>query len=136
MAKSFLSPVPFAAPEPMPWNWNPAQTFMQAYYDQQASQRAQQKFVLEQEIERELFPLKVQTAQMQLEKLLQDRDRTMLLNEQIRESRRNASAGINAAISGGSNASANNQTPSRRAAVDWNAWGNPSAQQTSDDLIP
>jgi hypothetical protein len=117
-----------------PWNWNPAQTFIDAYNTQRITDQKTEEMRMSNELEKILFPLKVQNAQLQLEKLIQDRDRTMLLNEQLRESRRNASTGINAAISGVGGA--DGQTPSRRAAIDWSAWGNPSAQQTSDDLIP
>jgi len=120
-----------------PWEWNPAQTFIDAYNTQRITDQKTEEMRMSNELEKILFPLKVQNAQLQLEKLIQDRDRTMLLNEQLRESRRNASSGINAAISGVEGVGgADGQTPSRRAAVDWNAWGNPSAQQTSDDLIP
>jgi hypothetical protein len=65
-------------------------------------------------LEKILFPLKIQNAQLQLEKLVQDRDRTMLLNEQIREGRRNASTGINAAISGVDQSSSNDFGPFSR----------------------
>jgi hypothetical protein len=83
-----------------PWNWNPTQTFIDAYNTQRITDQKTEEMRMSNELEKILFPLKVQNAQLQLEKLIQDRDRTMLLNEQLRESRRNASSGINAAISG------------------------------------
>lgn len=103
---SLISRVPISAPESVPWNWNPGATFVTAFNDAQENQRAQQEFQMDMELEKILFPLKVQTAQMNFEKLVQDRDRTMLLNEQIRQARRNASGGINSAISGASNGGA------------------------------
>lgn len=81
-----------------PWNWNPAATFQTSFLAAREEQRAQQEFDMNMELEKILFPLKVQTAQMNFEKLVQDRDRTMLLNEQIREARRNASTGISSAL--------------------------------------
>ena len=70
---------------------------------------------MDMELEKILFPLKVQGAQMQFEKLVQDRDRTVLLNEQIRESRRNASKSLNSAISSNvaGNGGSSNQAPAQ-----------------------
>jgi len=101
----------FSPPDALlpPWDWNPAQTFIDAYNTQRIADQKTEEMRMSNELEKILFPLKVQNAQLQLEKLVQDRDRTMLLNAQIREGRRNASAGINSALSGGSNAPANNQ---------------------------
>jgi hypothetical protein len=97
MSLSAISPPEALLP---PWDWNPAQTFIDAYNTQRITDQKTEEMRMSNELEKILFPLKVQNAQLQLEKLIQDRDRTMLLNEQLRESRRNASTGINAAISG------------------------------------
>jgi hypothetical protein len=100
MAESWLRSYAISAPEPVPWGWNPAATFQKAYDDAQENRRAQEEFEMGKTIEQILFPLKVQKAQIELEKLVQDRDRTMLVNEQLRQGRRIADQGIKSAVTG------------------------------------
>jgi YD repeat-containing protein len=134
---SWISNVPISAPESMPWGWNPAATFLTAYYDAQKEKRAQQEFQAAQEMDQILFPIKQQQAMLSLEKMQLEMERTKgeierqrILTRQETDVTRNNNRGFNDGLT------ATTQTPSRRAAIDWNAWGNPSAQQTSDDLIP
>lgn len=112
---SFITPVRPIDTAP-PWNWNPGATFVTAFNNAQENKRAQEKAAMDMELEKILFPLKVQTAQMNFEKLVQDRDRTMLLNEQIREARRNSSKSLNSAIS--SNVAGNGGSSNQAAAQD------------------
>lgn len=95
----------------VPWGWNPAATFLTAFNTMQENKQNQAKAAMDMEMERILFPLKKQTMEMNLEKLIQDRDRTMLLNNQLREARRSVSTGMNSALS--SNAAGGQQNFSR-----------------------
>jgi hypothetical protein len=112
MAQSYLSAVPFAAPDPMPWNWNPAQTFLTAYYDQQQEKRAQQEFQAAQEMDQILFPIKQQQAQLALEKMNLEMERTRgeidrqrILTRQMTDATRNTNRGFNSGLAtGGSTA--------------------------------
>jgi hypothetical protein len=120
-----------------PWNWNPVDTYLTAFTAMQKNQREQEEFQMAQEMDQILFPIKQQQAQLSLEKMQLEMERTKgeierqrILTRQMTDATRNTNRGFNDGLT------ATSQTPSRRAAVDWNAWGNPSAQQTSDDLIP
>lgn len=115
----------------IPWGWNPAATFVAAYNQSAENRRAQEKASLDMEIQKILFPLKVQTAQMEFEKLVQDRDRAMLINERIREGRRIADPAINSAISGASGDVV--QPQQQNNSIDWNAYGK--TKQTDDTII-
>jgi len=108
MAQSYLSAVPFAAPDPMPWNWNPAQTFLTAYYDQQQEKRAQQEFQTAQKINQILFPIKQQQAQLALEKMNLEMERTRgeidrqrILTRQMTDATRNTNRGFNSGLAEG-----------------------------------
>jgi hypothetical protein len=119
MAQSFLSAVPFAAPDTMPWNWNPGQTFLTAYYDAQAEKRAQQEFQAAQEMDQILFPIKQQQAQLALEKMNLEMERTRgeidrqrILTRQMTDVQRNVNQGFNSGLSGGAATNAP-QTPAQ-----------------------
>ena len=106
MAQSYLSAVPFAAPDPMPWNWNPAQTFLTAYYDQQQEKRAQQEFAVQQELEQYLLPIKKRSAELSLanmelemEKTKGELDRQTILTRRLTEGYRNTNGAINSTVS-------------------------------------
>jgi hypothetical protein len=118
-----------------PWNWNPTQTFIDAYNTQRIADQKVEQMQMNSELERILFPAKVAKAEYDIKKLGYDSQLLEKIYRTQSAALDNSYRGINSAV-GSANASANNQTPSRRAAIDWNAWGNPSAQQTSDDLIP
>lgn len=69
---SFLSSVPFAAPEVMPWDWNPAATFQTAFNNAREEQRAQQEFQLGMELEKILLPAKIAKAEYDTKKFQMD----------------------------------------------------------------
>ena len=97
MARSFIDPSLVAmAVEPAapPWNWNPGATFVQAFNDAQANQRAQEKAAQEAELMKILLPYKQQTAALELEKLQQEVERSTLLTKKIREGNQVAHRGI------------------------------------------
>jgi hypothetical protein len=91
-----------------PWGWNPAATFQKAYNDAQEEKRAQQEFEVGMELERFLLPMKKQQAQLALEKMnLQmertrgEIDRQRILTRQMTEVTRNTNRGFNSGLSGG-----------------------------------
>ena len=142
MITSALSPLNIINPKPMPWDWNPAATFVEAYNAQRITNQKAEEMRLKNELEQILFPAKVAKAEYEMKKLGYDSQLLEKIYRTEAAALDNAYRGINSAVGGGggggggSNASVGNQNAPRRAAVDWNAWGNPSAQQTSDDLIP
>lgn len=108
---SFLSAVPFVAPEPVPWNWNPGATFMQAYYDAQENQRARQEFEVQQELSRILLPAKAAEAEYNLKKFTLDAQLLEKMHKAKSDSLDAAYNGITSAVTGrgasGSGASSN-----------------------------
>lgn len=108
---SFLSAVPFVAPEPVPWNWNPGATFMQAYYDAQENQRARQEFEVQQELSRILLPAKAAEAEYNLKKFQLDAQLLEKMHKAKSASLDAAYNGITSAVTGrgasGSGASSN-----------------------------
>jgi hypothetical protein len=118
-----------------PWGWNPTQTFIDAYNTQRIADQKVEQMQMNSELERILFPAKVAEAEYNMKKLSYDSKLLEKIYRTQSAALDNSYRGINSAV-GNANTPANNQAPSRRAAIDWSAWGNPSAQQTSDDLIP
>lgn len=116
MAQSFIPSVPFAAPEPVPWNWNPGATFQASFIAAQENQRAQEKMAIESELSRILLPQKAAEVEFNLKKLAYDSElltnafktRTAELEERRRIIRSGGSgASSNVAGNGGSS----NQAP-------------------------
>ena len=90
-----------------PWGWNPAATFQKAYNDAQEEKRAQQEFEVGMELERFLLPMKKQQAQLALEKMnLQmertrgEIDRQRILTRQMTDATRNTNRGSIAGFRG------------------------------------
>jgi hypothetical protein len=69
MAESWLRSYPIAAPDPVPWGWNPAQTFQTAFNNAQENQRAQEEMQMKAELSRILFPQKQAEVEFNLKKL-------------------------------------------------------------------
>ena len=85
-----------------PWGWNPAATFLTAYTEMQKNQQAKQEFELGMEMERYLLPIKKQTAQLSLEKMQLEMERTKgeierqrILTRQMTDVTRNTNRGFN-----------------------------------------
>jgi hypothetical protein len=113
MAESWLRSYPIAAPDPVPWGWNPAATFQTAFNDAQEEKRAQEKMALENELAQILLPQKRAEAEFNLKKLAYDTERLTLVNklqtEDIEERRRLLrSGGSGQGGGGGNNAPATN----------------------------
>jgi len=110
MAESWLRSYPIAAPDPVPWGWNPAATFQTAFNDAQENQRAQEKMDLENELAQILLPQKRAEAEFNLKKLAYDTERLTLVNklqtEDIEERRRLLRSGGSGSGGGGNNAPA------------------------------
>jgi len=107
-----------AQPAAPPWNWNPGATFVQAFNDAQANQRAQEKMALENELAQILLPQKRAEAEFNLKKLAYDSElltsRYKLMNEEIDERRRiirtgGVSGGGGGSSSGGGTSGATTQ---------------------------
>ena len=130
---SFIQPVRPIDTAP-PWDWNPGQTFVTAFNQSRLTQAEAEKLRLENELESILLPVKQKQAALALDKMQLDVELQSTRLDREREFTKQAYRQEIDRVKGVGGA--NNQTPSRRAAVDWNAWGSPSAQQTSDDLIP
>jgi hypothetical protein len=88
-----------------PWSWNPAATFQTAFTAAREEQRAQEEFQAAQEMERILFPIKQQQAQLALEKMNLEMEKTKgelerqrILTRQATEATRNVNRGINGAL--------------------------------------
>lgn len=71
-----------------PWGWNPAATFMTAFYTAQENQRAQEKAARDREMEQILFPLKAQQAALELDKLQMEVERGAMTNQIYRKALR------------------------------------------------
>jgi hypothetical protein len=91
-----------------PWGWNPVATFQTAYNDAQEEKRAQQEFEMGMELERFLLPMKKQQAQLALEKMNLEMERTRgeidrqrILTRQMTDVQRNVNQGFNSGLSGG-----------------------------------
>jgi hypothetical protein len=100
-----------------PWGWNPAATFLTAYTEMQKNQQAKQEFELGMEMERYLLPIKKQTAQLSLEKMQLEMERTKgeierqrVLTRQMTDATRNVNRGFNSGLAEGP---ANNQQPNK-----------------------
>jgi len=85
-----------------PWGWNPVATFQTAYNDAQEEKRAQQEFEVGMELERFLLPMKKQQAQLALEKMNLEMERTRgeidrqrILTRQMTDATRNTNRGFN-----------------------------------------
>ena len=111
------------------------ETYLTAYNTQRIADQKVEQMQMNSELERILFPAKVAKAEYDIKKLGYDSQLLEKIYRTQSAALDNSYRGINSAV-GSANTPAGNQNAPRRAAVDWNAWGNPSAQQTSDDLIP
>ena len=95
-----------------PWGWNPAQTFQTAYIAEQENRRAQEEFEVGMELERYLLPMKKQQAQLAMEKMNLEMERTRgeidrqrILTRQMTDVQRNVNQGFNSGLAtGGSTA--------------------------------
>jgi hypothetical protein len=88
-----------------PWNWNPVETYLTAYTTMQENQRAQQEFQAAQEMDQILFPIKKQQAQLALEKMNLEMektkgeiDRQRILTRQMTDVQRNVNQGFNSGL--------------------------------------
>jgi hypothetical protein len=105
-------------PSAPPWGWNPAATFLTAYTTMQENQRAQQEFAVQQELEQYLMPLKKQQAQLSLEKMNLEMEKTKgeltrqtLFTRMATDAYRNTNRGVNSAVAG--NGGSSNQAPAQ-----------------------
>jgi hypothetical protein len=99
-----------------PWGWNPAQTFQTAYIAEQENRRAQEEFEVGMELERFLLPMKKQQAQLALEKMNLEMEKTKgeltrqtLFTRMATDAYRNTNRGVNSAVAG--NGGSSNQAP-------------------------
>lgn len=100
-----------------PWGWNPTATFLTAYTTAQEEKRAQEEFAVAQELNRYLLPLKKQQAELSLEKMNLEMEKTKgeltrqtLLTRMATDAYRNTNRGVNSAVAG--NVGSSNQAPS------------------------
>jgi hypothetical protein len=68
MSGPFISPVK-PVDTAVPWNWNPAATFIAARNDAIAQRQQEEQLVLDRELQSILMPLKIEEAKLNLEKL-------------------------------------------------------------------
>lgn len=92
-----------------PWGWNPAATFQASFLAAQKDQREQREFEVAQELEQFLLPLKKQQAQLSLEKMNLEMEKTKgeltrqtLFTRMATDAYRNTNRGVNSAVAGGS----------------------------------
>lgn len=90
----------------VPWNWNPAETFLTAYTTMQEEKRAQEEFAIAQELDRYLLPMKKQQAELSLEKMNLEMEKTRgeltrqtILTRQMTDVQRNVNQGFNSGVS-------------------------------------
>lgn len=88
-----------------PWNWNPAETFLTAYTTMQEEKRAQEEFTIAQELDRYLLPMKKQQAELSLEKMNLEMEKTRgeltrqtILTRQMTDVQRNVNQGFNSGV--------------------------------------
>lgn len=88
-----------------PWNWNPAETFLTAYTTMQEEKRAQEEFAIAQELDRYLLPMKKQQAELSLEKMNLEMEKTRgeltrqtILTRQMTDVQRNVNQGFNSGV--------------------------------------
>jgi hypothetical protein len=101
-----------------PWGWNPAATFQKAYNDAQEEKRAQQEFEVGMELERFLLPMKKQQAQLALEKMNLEMERTRgeidrqrILTRQMTDATRNTNRGFNGGLANPGEPTPSNSNP-------------------------
>lgn len=99
-----------------PWGWNPAATFQASFLAAQKDQREQREFEVAQELEQFLLPLKKQQAQLSLEKMNLEMEKTKgeltrqtLFTRMATDAYRNTNRGVNSAVAG--NGGSSNQAP-------------------------
>ena len=92
MANLGWSPIQMDPAGP-PWGWNPAATFMTAFYTAQENKLAQEKAARDREMEQILFPLKAQQAALELDKLQMEVERGAMSNQIYRKALRQAHSG-------------------------------------------
>jgi hypothetical protein len=99
MSLSAINPPDAALP---PWNWNPTQTFIDAYNTQRIANQKTEEMQMNSELEKILFPIKQQQAQLSLEKMQLEMERTKgeierqrILTRQMTDVTRNTNRGFN-----------------------------------------
>lgn len=114
-----------------PWGWNPAATFQTSFIAAREEQRAQREFEVAQELEQFLLPLKKQQAQLSLEKMNLEMEKTKgeltrqtLFTRMATDAYRNTNRGVNSAVAG--NGGSTPRTGSNVATLIQN-WGGGSA---------
>ena len=106
-----------------PWNWNPAQTFIDAYTTMQENQRAQETFDLGMQLEQILLPAKIAKAEYDTKKFAYDSKLLEKIYRTQSAALDNSYRGVTSAVGGGGQSGAvtggpaNMQTPDPRNAA-------------------
>lgn len=101
MLTSVLSPINVRRPEPMPWDWNPAQTFVTNYRNAQEDQRAKQEFALGMQLEQILLPAKIAKAEYDTKKFTYDAQLLEKIYRTQSAALDNSYRGVTSAVGGG-----------------------------------
>jgi hypothetical protein len=98
-----MSLAAFSPPEAelVPWNWNPAQTFINAYNTQRILDQENEKMRMSNELEKILFPAKVAKAEYDIKKLGYDSQLLEKIYRTQSAALDNSYRGINSAVGGG-----------------------------------
>jgi len=129
-----VSDAPMMVP---PWDWNPAQTFIDAYNTQRIADQKTEEMRLGNELERILLPAKVAKAEYEMKKLGYDSQLLEKIYRTQSAALDNSYRGLSSAIGGGgggSNAPANNQ-PGNYGPFGSRPATPPPAQQTRKNTI-
>lgn len=86
---SFIQPVRPIDTAP-PWNWNPGQTFVDAFNESRLTKAKADQLQMEAELERLLFPVAQKKAALELDKMQFEVERQSLMLDMARDAQRQA----------------------------------------------
>lgn len=110
-----------------PWNWNPTQTFIDAYNTQRIADQKAEEMQMANELERILLPAKIAQAEYATKKLAHDSKLLERIYRTEAAALDRSYEGVASAIGGSTTASA------PKTGLNWNAWGAQAAQPSDDD---
>jgi hypothetical protein len=116
MLTSVLSPTRIINPQPMPWDWNPAETFQTAFNESREERRAQQEFDLGMQLEQILLPAKIAKAEYDTKKFAYDSKLLERIYRTQSAALDNSYRGVTSAVGGGQGGGGGgNNTPATNA---------------------
>jgi hypothetical protein len=108
---SFIQPVRPIDTAP-PWNWNPGQTFVDAFNESRLTKAKADQLQMEAELEQLLFPVAQKKAALELDKMQFEVERQSLMLDMARDAQRQVHrsqmSGLTGGGGGGNNAPATN----------------------------